>query len=127
MRKCGARLDTEMRIFKDRAVYYAGPAKTRRALPPQLLGPTTAGRVEPYVDQFQAHGGSLVMLAKGNRAKSKRARASIGGAAARSKKVEVLEHPELGMEAIWQMEVENFPAFIVIDNEAIIFKELNLG
>jgi fumarate hydratase, class I len=128
--------------FKDHPVYYAGPAKTPEGFASGSFGPTTAGRMDSYVDQFQAHGGSLVMLAKGNRAKEVREACarhggfylgSIGGAAARLaqdciKKVEVLEHPELGMEAIWRIEVENFPAFIVIDDKGNdFFKELNLG
>ena len=128
--------------FKDHPVYYAGPAKTPEGFASGSFGPTTAGRMNYYVDQFQAHGGSLVMLAKGNRAKEVREACarhggfylgSIGGAAARLaqdciKKVEVLEHPELGMEAIWRIEVENFPAFIVIDDKGNdFFKELNLG
>jgi fumarate hydratase, class I len=128
--------------FKDHPVYYAGPAKTPEGFASGSFGPTTAGRMDSYVDQFQAHGGSLVMLAKGNRAKEVREACarhggfylgSIGGAAARLaqdciKKVEVLEHPELGMEAIWRIEVEHFPAFIVIDDKGNdFFKELNLG
>ncbi len=106
------------------------------------FGPTTAGRMDSYVEQFQAAGGSMVMLAKGNRSPQVREACakhggfylgSIGGAAARLaqdciKKVEVLEYPELGMEAIWRIEVEDFPAFIVIDDKGNdFFKELNLG
>ena len=128
--------------FKNHPVYYAGPAKTPEGFASGSFGPTTAGRMDSYVDQFQANGGSLVMLAKGNRAPEVREACarhggfylgSIGGAAARLaqdciKKVEVLEHPELGMEAIWRIEVENFPAFIVIDDKGNdFFKELNLG
>jgi fumarate hydratase class I len=128
--------------FKDHPVYYAGPAKTPEGYASGSFGPTTAGRMDSYVDQFQAAGGSLVMLAKGNRDKQVREACakhggfylgSIGGAAARLaqdciKKVEVLEYPELGMEAIWKIEVENFPAFIVIDDKGNdFFKELNLG
>jgi fumarate hydratase class I len=128
--------------FKDHPVYYAGPAKTPEGFASGSFGPTTAGRMDSYVDQFQAAGGSLVMLAKGNRDRQVREACakhggfylgSIGGAAARLaqdciKKVEVLEYPELGMEAIWKIEVENFPAFIVIDDKGNdFFKELNLG
>jgi fumarate hydratase class I len=128
--------------FKDHPVYYAGPAKTPEGFASGSFGPTTAGRMDSYVDQFQAAGGSLVMLAKGNRDRQVREACarhggfylgSIGGAAARLaqdciKKVEVLEYPELGMEAIWKIEVEHFPAFIVIDDKGNdFFKELNLG
>ena len=128
--------------FKNHPVYYAGPAKTPEGFASGSFGPTTAGRMDSYVDQFQAAGGSMVMLAKGNRAPEVREACakhggfylgSIGGAAARLaqdciKKVEVLEYPELGMEAIWKIEVENFPAFIVIDDKGNdFFKELNLG
>jgi fumarate hydratase class I len=128
--------------FKNHPVYYAGPAKTPDGFASGSFGPTTAGRMDSYVDQFQAAGGSLVMLAKGNRSSRVREAcakyggfylASVGGAAARLaqdciKKVEVLEYAELGMEAIWRIEVENFPAFIVIDDKGNdFFKELNLG
>lgn len=128
--------------FKNHPVYYAGPAKTPEGYASGAFGPTTAGRMDSYVDQFQAAGGSMVMVAKGNRAASVREAckkhggfylASIGGAAANLaehciKKVEVVEFPELGMEAIWKIEVENFPAFIVIDDKGNdFFKELNLG
>ncbi|SOC85949.1 fumarase, class I, homodimeric [Ensifer adhaerens] len=128
--------------MKDHPVYYAGPAKTPEGMPSGSFGPTTAGRMDSYVDQFQSFGGSMVMLAKGNRSKAVRdacARhggfylGSIGGPAARLaqdciKKVDVLEFPELGMEAVWKIEVENFPAFIVIDDKGNdFFKELNLG
>jgi fumarate hydratase class I len=130
------------RYFRDHPVYYAGPAKTPPGMPSGSFGPTTAGRMDSYVDQFQAAGGSLVMLAKGNRsAEVRKACAahggfylgSIGGPAARLaqdciKKVEALEYPELGMEAVWRIEVENFPAFIVIDDKGNdFFRELNLG
>ncbi len=112
-------------------IYYAGPAKKPEGEPSGSFGPTTAGRMDTYVDQFQAAGGSLVMLAKGNRSRQvvdACARhggfylGSIGGPGARQgqdaiHKVEVLEYPELGMEAIWRIEVENFPAFIVIDDK----------
>ena len=128
--------------FKDHPVYYAGPAKTPEGMPSGSFGPTTAGRMDSYVDQFQSFGGSLVMLAKGNRSRQVRDACkrhggfylgSIGGPAARLaqdciKKVEVLEYPELGMEAIWKIEVEDFPAFIVIDDKGNDFyKELNLS
>ncbi|MGL5362493.1 MAG: fumarate hydratase, partial [Bosea sp. (in: a-proteobacteria)] len=117
--------------FKNHPVYYAGPAKTPQGMPSGAFGPTTAGRMDSYVDQFQAFGGSLVMLAKGNRSAAVREACkahggfylgSIGGPAARLaqdciRHVEVLEYPELGMEAIWKIEVENFPAFIVIDDK----------
>ena len=128
--------------LKDHPIYYAGPAKTPEGYASGSFGPTTAGRMDSYVDQFQSFGGSMVMLAKGNRSSAVREACkrhggfylgSIGGPAARLaqdciRKVEVLEYPELGMEAIWRIEVENFPAFIVIDDKgADFFKELNLG
>jgi fumarate hydratase class I len=128
--------------FKNHPVYYAGPAKTPEGYASGAFGPTTAGRMDAYVDQFQAAGGSMVMLAKGNRSLAVREACkkhggfylgSIGGAAANLaefciKKVEVVEYPELGMEAIWRIEVENFPAFIVVDDKGNdFFKELNLG
>jgi fumarate hydratase class I len=117
--------------LRDHPVYYAGPAKTPEGYASGSFGPTTAGRMDSYVEQFQAAGGSLVMLAKGNRSKQVTESCrkyggfylgSIGGPAARLaqdciKKVEVLEYPELGMEAVWRIEVENFPAFIVIDDK----------
>jgi fumarate hydratase class I len=117
--------------LKDMAVYYAGPAKTPDGMASGSFGPTTAGRMDSYVDRFQAAGGSLVMLAKGNRSKQVTEAChkhggfylgSIGGPAARLaqdciKKVEVLEYPELGMEAVWRIEVENFPAFVVVDDK----------
>jgi fumarate hydratase, class I len=117
--------------MKDHAVYYAGPAKTPEGYASGSFGPTTAGRMDSYVDQFQAAGGSMVMLAKGNRSVqvSNACKAhggfylgSIGGPAARLaqdciKHVEVLEYPELGMEAVWKIEVEDFPAFIVVDDK----------
>ena len=117
--------------FKNHPVYYAGPAKTPEGMASGSFGPTTAGRMDSYVDQFQAAGGSMVMLAKGNRSKqvidacNKHGGfylGSIGGSAARLaeqhiKKVEVLEYPELGMEAIWRIEVVDFPAFIVTDDK----------
>ena len=117
--------------LRDHAVYYAGPAKTPAGYASGAFGPTTAGRMDSYVEQFQAAGGSLVMLAKGNRsgAVTKACAAhggfylgSIGGPAARLaqdciRKVEVLEYAELGMEAVWRIEVEDFPAFIVVDDK----------
>jgi fumarate hydratase class I len=117
--------------LRDHAVYYAGPAKTPEGYASGSFGPTTAGRMDAYVDLFQSHGGSLVMLAKGNRSPAVTAACkkyggfylgSIGGPAARLardciKKVEVLEYPELGMEAVWRIEVEDFPAFIVVDDK----------
>ena len=128
--------------FRNHPVYYAGPAKTPVGYASGSFGPTTAGRMDSYVDQFQAAGGSMVMLAKGNRSAEVRNACSkhggfylgsIGGPAARLaqdciRKVEVLEYPELGMEAIWRIEVENFPAFIVVDDKGgDFFKDLNLG
>ena len=117
--------------LRDHPIYYAGPAKTPAGYASGSFGPTTAGRMDSYVDRFQAAGGSLVMLAKGNRSTEvveACARwggfylGSIGGPAARLaqdsiRSVEVLEYPELGMEAIWKIEVEDFPAFIVIDDK----------
>jgi fumarate hydratase class I len=128
--------------FKNHPVYYAGPAKTPEGYASGAFGPTTAGRMDSFVDQFQAAGGSMVMVAKGNRAVAVREACkkhggfylgSIGGSAANLaehciKKVEVVEYPELGMEAIWRIEVEDFPAFIIIDDKGNdFFKELNLG
>ncbi|MFI7050143.1 fumarate hydratase [Streptosporangium sandarakinum] len=117
--------------MKDHAVYYAGPAKTPEGYASGSFGPTTAGRMDSYVERFQAAGGSMIMLAKGNRSKqvTDACKAhggfylgSIGGPAARLaqdciRKVEVLEYPELGMEAVWRIEVEDFPAFIVVDDK----------
>ncbi len=117
--------------LKDHPVYYAGPAKTPHGMPSGSFGPTTAGRMDSYVGQFQAAGGSLVMLAKGNRSQQVTDAClehggfylgSIGGPAARLaqdciRSVEVLEYPELGMEAVWKIEVEDFPAFIVVDDK----------
>ena len=117
--------------FKDHMVYYAGPAKKPEGRASGSFGPTTAGRMDSYVDLFQSHGGSMVMLAKGNRSPQVTAACqrhggfylgSIGGPAARLadhsiRKVEVLEYPELGMEAIWRIQVEDFPAFVVIDDK----------
>jgi len=128
--------------FKNHPIYYAGPAKTPAGYASGAFGPTTAGRMDSYIEQFQAAGGSMISLAKGNRSAQVRDAckkhggfylASIGGSAANLaehciKKVEVHEYPELGMEAIWKIEVENFPAFIVIDDKGNdFFKELNLG
>jgi fumarate hydratase class I len=132
--KIKERLDAgeEMPAYlRDHPVYYAGPAKTPAGMPSGSFGPTTAGRMDSYVDQFQAAGGSMVMLAKGNRSQqvTDACKAhggfylgSIGGPAARLaqdciKSVEVLEYPELGMEAIWKIEVEDFPAFVVVDDK----------
>ncbi|MGA1449507.1 MAG: fumarate hydratase [Candidatus Nanopelagicales bacterium] len=123
--------------FKDFAVYYAGPAKTPQGYASGSFGPTTAGRMDSYVDQFQKLGGSLVMLAKGNRSKqvTKACEAnggfylgSIGGPAARLAqdcitKVEVLDFEDLGMEAVWKIEVKDFPAFIVVDDKGHDFFE----
>ena len=117
--------------LKDHVVYYAGPAKKPEGHASGSFGPTTAGRMDSYVDQFQAEGGSMVMLAKGNRSKQVREACgkhggfylgSIGGPAARLaehsiKKVEILEYEDLGMEAVWKIEVEDFPAFTVINHE----------
>ncbi len=117
--------------FKDHGVYYAGPAKTPEGMASGSFGPTTAGRMDSYVDQFQADGGSMIMLAKGNRSKQVTQACkthggfylgSIGGPAARLaldciKKVEIVEYEELGMEAIWKIEIENFPAFIIVDDK----------
>lgn len=128
--------------FKNHPVYYAGPAKTPAGYASGAFGPTTAGRMDSFIDMFQAAGGSLISVAKGNRSAQVRDAckkhggfylASIGGSAAKLaehviKKVDVHEYPELGMEAIWKIEVENFPAFIVIDDKGNdFFKELNLG
>ena len=132
--KIRERLDAgeEMPAYlRDHPVYYAGPAKTPAGMPSGSFGPTTAGRMDSYVDQFQAAGGSIVMLAKGNRSQQVTDACqahggfylgSIGGPAARLaqdciKSVEVIEYPELGMEAIWKIEVEDFPAFIVVDDK----------
>lgn len=117
--------------FKDHPVYYAGPAKTPAGMASGSFGPTTAGRMDPYVDLFQSNGGSMIMIAKGNRSQVVTDSCkkhggfylgSIGGPAAilaqdNIKKVELVEYPELGMEAVWKIEVENFPAFILVDNK----------
>lgn len=132
--KIKERLDAgeEMPAYlRDHPVYYAGPAKTPQGMASGSFGPTTAGRMDSYVDQFQAAGGSMVMLAKGNRSKAVTEACaahggfylgSIGGPAARLaqdciRSQEVLEYPELGMEAVWRIEVEDFPAFIVVDDQ----------
>ena len=123
--------DPMPRYMVDHPVYYAGPAKTPDGYPSGSFGPTTAGRMDSYVDQFQAAGGSLVMLAKGNRSAAVTTACqahggfylgSIGGAAAKLARdcitrVDVLEYPELGMEAVWQIEVRDFPAFIIVDDK----------
>jgi len=117
--------------LKEHPIYYAGPAKTPAGMPSGSFGPTTAGRMDPYVDQFQAAGGSMIMIAKGNRSKQVTEAChkhggfylgSIGGPAAvlaknSIKSVELLEYPELGMEAIWKIEVQDFPAFILVDDK----------
>ncbi|MDD5870236.1 MAG: fumarate hydratase [Bacteroidales bacterium] len=117
--------------FKNHPVYYAGPAKTPEGMPCGSMGPTTAGRMDPYVDLFQSHGGSMVMLAKGNRSQQVTDAChrhggfylgSIGGPAAilaqnNIKSIECVEYPELGMEAIWKIKVVDFPAFILVDNK----------
>jgi fumarate hydratase class I len=117
--------------MKDHPIYYAGPAKTPEGMPSGSFGPTTAGRMDSYVDLFQSHGGAMITLAKGNRSQQVTDACkkhggfylgSIGGPAAilakeNIKKVEVLEYPELGMEAIWKIQVEDFPAFILVDDK----------
>jgi fumarate hydratase class I len=119
------------------AVYYAGPAKTPAGYASGSFGPTTAGRMDGYVEQFQSRGGSLVMLAKGNRSRQVTDACrrhggfylgSIGGPAARLAQdcitnVEVIEYPDLGMEAVWKIEVRDFPAFIVVDDKGNDFFE----
>ncbi len=125
--------------LKNHPIYYAGPAKTPQGMPCGSMGPTTAGRMDPYVDLFQSHGGSLVMLAKGNRTQQVTDACkkyggfylgSIGGPAAilaqnNIKSIECLEYPELGMEAIWKIEVQDFPAFILVDDKGNdFFKQL---
>ncbi len=127
--------------MKDHPVYYAGPAKTPVGYASGSFGPTTAGRMDSYVDLFQANGGSMIMLAKGNRSQQVTAACqrhggfylgSIGGPAAilaknNIKKVEVLEYPELGMEAVWKIEVADFPAFILVDDKGNDFFVNNCG
>jgi len=128
--------------FKAHPVYYAGPAKTPNGMPSGSFGPTTAGRMDSYVDLFQSNGGSMVMIAKGNRSKQVTDACkshggfylgSIGGPAAilaqeNIKKVEVVEYPELGMEAVWKIEVEDFPAFILVDDKGNdFFQQIGKG
>jgi fumarate hydratase class I len=132
--KLKARLDAGEpmpQYMKDHPIYYAGPAKTPAGMACGSMGPTTAGRMDPYVDEFQDHGGSLIMLAKGNRAQCVTDACkkhggfylgSIGGPAAllaqeNIKSIECVEYPELGMEAIWKIEVVDFPAFILVDDK----------
>jgi len=132
--KLKERLDQGLELpqyFKDHMVYYAGPAKKPAGRASGSFGPTTAGRMDTYVDLFQSHGASMVMLAKGNRSQQVRDACkrhggfylgSVGGPAARLadhsiRRVEVQEFEEFGMEAIWRIEVEDFPAFIVIDDK----------
>jgi fumarate hydratase, class I len=138
--KLKERLDAGQRLpdyLRDHCVYYAGPAKTPEGYVSGSFGPTTAGRMDAYVDQFQAAGGSYVMLAKGNRSRrvTEACKAhggfylgSIGGPAARLaqdciRRVEVIDYPELGMEAVWRIEVEDFPAFVVVDDKGNDFFE----
>jgi fumarate hydratase class I len=123
--------------FKDHPIYYAGPAKTPQGMPSGSFGPTTAGRMDSFVDLFQSHGGSLVMIAKGNRSKQVTDACkkhggfylgSIGGPAAilaqaNIKKVEMVDFEELGMEAIRKIEVVDFPAFVVVDDKGNDFFE----
>ncbi len=132
--KLKARLDAGEdlpKYFKDYPVLYAGPAKTPQGMPCGSMGPTTANRMDPYVDEFQDHGGSLIMIAKGNRTQAVTDACkkhggfylgSIGGPAAflsysNIKSIECVEYPELGMEAIWKIQVEDFPAFILVDDK----------
>ena len=140
--KLKARLDKGEDLpqyFKDHPVLYAGPAKTPKGMPCGSMGPTTANRMDPYVDEFQDHGGSMVMIAKGNRTQVVTDACkkhggfylgSIGGPAAvlsmnSIKSIECVEYPELGMEAIWKIRVENFPAFILVDDKGNdFFKQL---
>ena len=127
--------------LKDHPIYYAGPAKTPAGMACGSMGPTTAGRMDSYVDLFQSHGGSMIMLAKGNRSQQVTDACkkyggfylgSIGGPAAilaqnNIKSIECVEYPELGMEAIWKIKVENFPAFILVDDKGNdFFKSLGL-
>ncbi|MCQ2095900.1 MAG: fumarate hydratase [Bacteroidaceae bacterium] len=140
--KIKARLDAGEgmpQYLKDHPIYYAGPAKTPEGMPCGSMGPTTAGRMDPYVDEFQENGGSRIMLAKGNRSVDVTNACkkhggfylgSIGGPAAilaqnNIKSIECVEYPELGMEAIWKIEVEDFPAFILVDDKGNdFFKQL---
>ena len=147
--KIKERLDAASRCphyLRDHCVYYAGPAKTPDGYASGSFGPTTAGRMDAYVDQFQAAGGSLVMLAKGNRVEAGHRRLQAPRrllprldrrpgrppGAGLHPKVEVLEYPELGMEAVWRIEVEDFPAFIVVDDKgndffAAVSRPVTLG
>ncbi len=140
--KLKARLDAGEDLpqyIKDHPIYYAGPAKTPAGMACGSMGPTTAGRMDPYVDEFQDHGGSMIMLAKGNRSQAVTDACkkhggfylgSIGGPAAilaqnNIKSIECVEYPELGMEAIWKIDVEDFPAFILVDDKGNdFFKQL---
>ena len=140
--KLKARLDAGEELpayFKDHPILYAGPAKTPEGYPCGSMGPTTANRMDPYVDEFQAHGASLVMIAKGNRSDAVTAAChkhggfylgTIGGVAAvlsqsSIKSIECVEYPELGMEAVWKIVVEDFPAFILVDDKGNdFFKQL---
>jgi len=142
--KLKARLDAGKDLpqyFKDHPIYYAGPAKTPEGMPCGSLGPTTANRMDPYVDEFQSHGGSMIMLAKGNRTQAVTDACkkhggfylgSIGGPAAilaqnNIKSIECVEFPELGMEAVWKIRVEDFPAFILVDDKGNdFFKTIGL-
>ena len=142
--KIKARLDAGEpmpQYLKDHPIYYAGPAKTPEGMPCGSMGPTTAGRMDPYVDEFQDHGGSMIMLAKGNRSQAVTDACkkhggfylgSIGGPAAilaqnNIKSIECVEYPELGMEAIWKIRVEDFPAFILVDDKGNdFFKKIGL-
>ncbi len=140
--KLKARLDKGEDLpqyFKDHPILYAGPAKTPQGYPCGSMGPTTANRMDPYVDEFQDHGGSLVMIAKGNRTQVVTDACkkhggfylgTIGGVAAvlsqdSIKSIECVEYPELGMEAIWKITVKDFPAFILVDDKGNdFFKQL---
>ena len=142
--KLKARLDAGEGLpqyFKDHPVLYAGPAKTPEGYPCGSMGPTTANRMDPYVDEFQAQGASLVMIAKGNRTQQVTDAChkhggfylgTIGGVAAilaqeSIKSIECVEYPELGMEAIWKIRVEDFPAFILVDDKGNdFFKKIGL-
>ena len=142
--KLKARLDAGEQMpayFKDHPILYAGPAKTPAGYPCGSMGPTTANRMDPYVDEFQAHGASLVMIAKGNRTQTVTDACrkhggfylgTIGGVAAvlsqsSIRSIECVEYPELGMEAIWKIRVEDFPAFILVDDKGNdFFKKLGL-
>ena len=125
--------------FKNHPVYYAGPAKTPKGMASGSFGPTTAGRMDPYVDPFQKNGGSMIMIAKGNRSQQVTDACkkyggfylgSIGGPAAllaqeNITNVELLEYPELGMEAIYRIEVKDFPAFILVDDKGNDFYSMS--